>query len=251
VKPPPRWLARAPLVRGPLRRAAKRFAPRGPVDVRVEGLALRLAPADNKVDFDIWYKRRLEEAGERDFIARHLAARELFVDVGANIGLYTLSVLARVPGARALSFEPLERLRRRLVVNLALNGLSGRAIVRSDAVGPAGRMALHESANAGRSSLVPFPGARRGGCVSVRPLAEVLGWIGVPAALKIDVEGFEDAALLPYFDAVGPERWPRAVVIETLHRALWQRDCLQELFQRGYVPAGETAENALLLRPGS
>ncbi|MEM8663873.1 MAG: FkbM family methyltransferase [Pseudomonadota bacterium] len=252
MKPPPRWLRRAPLVREPLRRAAKRWAPRGPVDGGAEGLTLALAPRDNKVDFDIWYKGRLEEAHERTFLAAHLRPDEWFVDIGANIGLYTLSLLARVPGARAVAFEPLDKLRARLKVNLARNGLAERAVVMADAVGPAGEMRLYESRNAGRSSLLPFEGAREGRMVAVRPLSTLLAEIDAkPGVLKIDVEGFEAEALMPYFDDALAERWPRAVVIETLHRGLWRRDCLHELLAKGYVMDGETDENALLVRPAT
>ncbi|RAI03855.1 hypothetical protein DLJ53_05130 [Acuticoccus sediminis] len=242
----PRWLRRTPLVKTPLRRFAKRHAPRGPVHLTVGGLAWHLAPRDNKVDFDIWYKRRLDEPYERDFLASQLGAGDLFVDIGANIGLYTVALLAEVPGLSAVTFEPLDRLRERQVANLAANGLSGRARVSADAVGPEGEMTLYESMNAGRSSLIAFEGARGSRKVNVRPLAALL--TRPPTAIKIDVEGFEADALMPYFDATGPEDWPRAVVIETLHRALWSRDCLSELFQRGYVLAGETDENALLVR---
>lgn len=241
---PPAWLRRLPLVRAPLRRLSKRHAPEGPLMLTVEGINWRLAPRDNKVDFDIWYKRRIEGAEERAFLARHLAAGDLFVDVGANIGAYTIPLLAAVPGLRVVAFEPLERLRLRLLHNLALNGLAGWAEVRAEAVGPYGSLTLYESGNAGRSSLIPFEGGRVGQSVPVRPLAALLP--AAPAALKVDVEGFEDRALLPYFDDMPRARWPRAVVIETLHRGAWERDCLQELFERGYVQAGRTEENALL-----
>nr|WP_232372504.1 FkbM family methyltransferase [Acuticoccus mangrovi] len=175
-----------------------------------------------------------------------LRAGDVFVDIGANIGLYTIGLLAAVPGLSVVALEPLERVRTRLKHNLALNHLADRASVRSEAVGPEGQRQLYESRNAGRSSLVPFAGSRPGEVIAVRPLADLLDL--PPAALKIDVEGFEDVALMPYFDAVGEERWPRAIVIETLHRKLWARDCLQELFQRGYERVGETGENALLAR---
>ncbi|MCF3932233.1 FkbM family methyltransferase [Acuticoccus sp. M5D2P5] len=243
---PPRWLRRAPLVRERLRRFAKRHAPRGPVTRTVEGLAWRLAPADNKVDFDIWYKERLDEAAERAFLARHLKAGDVFVDIGANIGLYPVTLLAAIPGLKAVTFEPLERLRRRQLDNLALNGLLERVSIRAEAVGPTGRLTLHESRNAGRSSLLPFEGGEAGPSVEVRPLSELLD--EAPAAIKIDVEGFEDKALLPYFEETAADRWPRAVVIETLHRAVWDRDCLQELFQRGYELMEQTDENALIAR---
>jgi FkbM family methyltransferase len=238
---------RSPVARGALRHLAKRLAPEGPVERVVEGLRFRLAPRDNKVDFDIWYKGRLEERDERAFLAAGLRPGDVLVDIGANIGLYPVALLAAVPGLRAITFEPLDRLRARQAANLALNGLADRADVRAEAVGPAGTMRLHESRNAGRSSLLPFDGARPGRPVAIRPLADLLAGTR-PAALKIDVEGFEAEALLPYFDTVPSTLWPRRLVIETLHRALWRRDCLQELVERGYVLRGETAENALLGR---
>ncbi|MEM0907771.1 MAG: FkbM family methyltransferase [Pseudomonadota bacterium] len=249
MRPPPRWLRRAPLVKEPIRRLSKRFAPSGPLDVVVEGTRFAIDPSDNKVDFDIWYKRRLEEAHERAFLAAHLKEGDWFVDVGANIGLYTVSLLLAVTGLKTVSFEPLDRLRARLETNLTLNGLTARAVVRSEAVGPSGNAQLYESGNAGRSSLIAFEGARLGRTVAVRPLHEMLNHLGVvPAAVKIDVEGFEAEALMPYFDEAPPTQWPQAIVIETLHRAHWRRDCLQELFQRGYVEDGSTLENALLVR---
>ncbi|WP_108660784.1 FkbM family methyltransferase [Acuticoccus kandeliae] len=243
---PPRWLRRAPLVKEPLRRFAKAHAPEGPIPATVEGLAWLLAPADNKVDFDIWYKERLEEKEERDFLARHLGPGDLFVDIGANIGLYPVTLLAAIPGLTAITFEPLRRLRRRQRDNLAMNVLERRVTLREEAIGPEGTLTLYESRNAGRSSLLPFEGGQAGPSVAVRPLARLLD--RAPAAIKIDVEGFEDSALLPYFDETGEEMWPRAIVIETLHRTLWTRDCLQELFQRGYELMEQTDENALLAR---
>ncbi|MEM9222286.1 MAG: FkbM family methyltransferase [Pseudomonadota bacterium] len=249
MKPPPRWLRRAPLIREPLRRAAKRWGPKGPIDTTRDGLAFRLAPRDNKVDFDIWYKKRLNEVVERAFLMEHLRPGEWFIDVGANIGLYTISVLAGVEGARAVAFEPLDRLRARLDANIHLNGLSDRVSVRAEAVGPEGEMQLYESRNAGRSSLLPFDGARPGRIVPVRPLHQVLRELDVRAsAIKIDIEGFESDALMPFFDATPPHEWPRALVIETLHRGLWKRDCLTELAASTYVLDGETDENALLVR---
>ncbi len=224
----------------------KRVAPTGPVEATVDGLAWSLAPRDNKVDFDIWYKARLDEAEERRFLAAHLRAGDVFVDVGANIGLYTLALLSAVEGVLAVTFEPLDALRERQRINLAINGLAHRARVRSEAVGPYGTMTLYEGRNAGRASLVPFAGARAVRHVTVRPLRSLLD--RPPRAIKIDVEGFEDQALLPYFDELAPAWWPRAVVIETLHRAAWRRNCLCELASRGYLIELQTDENALLVR---
>lgn len=241
--------------RARLRRACRGHAPRGPVDVTVEGLRLRLCPADNKTDFDIFAKGRLDEAAERAFLAERLGAGEIFVDIGANIGIYTLSVLAKgPPGASAVAFEPHPAMRTRLAFNLAANGFAGRVTLIGEAVGPSAatmRLITPSANNAGRSSLVASGDAPGTDVeVPVRPLASLLEAPGRARidAIKIDVEGFEDQALMPFFDTAPPDAWPHSIVIETLHRALWRRDCLAELVSLGYEEVERTDENALLAR---
>src|SRR5205085_2930513 len=67
-------------------------------------------------------------------------------------------------------------------------------------------------------------------------------------ALKIDVEGFEDRVLTGFFKDAPKALWPRAVVIEHLSRDEWQEDCIADMRRRGYVEAGKTRSNTLLLR---
>ena len=66
-------------------------------------------------------------------------------------------------------------------------------------------------------------------------------------ALKIDIEGFEDRALVPFFKEAPQALWPRAVVIEHLSRDEWQLDCIADMLARGYAEAGRTRSNTLLL----
>ena len=67
-------------------------------------------------------------------------------------------------------------------------------------------------------------------------------------ALKIDIEGFEDQALIPFFREAPQAQWPRAVVIEHLSRGEWQQDCIADMVSRGYREAGRTRSNTFLLR---
>jgi hypothetical protein len=67
-------------------------------------------------------------------------------------------------------------------------------------------------------------------------------------SLKIDVEGYEDRVLIGFFAHAPQALWPRAVVIEHLSRNEWLSDCLADMLARGYVAAGKTRSNTLLLR---
>src|SRR6266699_2559349 len=64
------------------------------------------------------------EATEREFLNRFLRPGDTFVDVGANIGLFTL-IAARLvgPQGRVLSFEPTPETFARLTKNVQTNRL--------------------------------------------------------------------------------------------------------------------------------
>jgi hypothetical protein len=81
-------------------------------------------------------------------------------------------------------------------------------------------------------------------------LARILGDAGVASvdALKIDIEGFEDRALVPFFEEAPQSLWPRAVVIEHLSRDEWQQDTIADMIARGYAEAARTRSNTLLKR---
>jgi hypothetical protein len=67
-------------------------------------------------------------------------------------------------------------------------------------------------------------------------------------SLKIDIEGYEDRALLPYFQSTPVEYWPAAIVIEHAHPESWNKDCLSELARLGYKVVRRIGLNTLLER---
>jgi FkbM family methyltransferase len=104
--------------------------------------------------------------------------------------------------------------------------------------------------NVGGASLLADGKADSGAdiAVSVRPLADILSEQGLRHidVVKIDVEGYEDRALLPYFDHAPRDGWPRTIMIETVLQDRWERDCLAELADHGYERAAATEENVIL-----
>ena len=70
-------------------------------------------------------------------------------------------------------------------------------------------------------------------------------------ALKINIEGFEDRALIPFFKEAPQILWPRAVVIEHLSKNEWLDDCIADMRALGYAETGKTRSNTLLVRGSS
>ena len=134
------------------------------------------------------------EPGVRRVLAALALPGMTAVDVGANVGLLTLTLARGVgPAGKVLAFEPEEQPRRLLERMAALNGLAW-IDVHGDAVGAKTETRdFNVSPVLGHSSLYPLPEEDGRGAsveVQVRPLDEVLAGQRLDVA-KIDVEGAE------------------------------------------------------------
>lgn len=135
----------------------------------------------------------LHEFEEMAFFVHLLRPGDLFVDVGANIGSF--SVLAsRVAGARTVAFEPHPTTFARLLANVRLNDLATLVDARQRAIGDRDdtiRLTSGlDTVNHVLSGGEELPSVE----VRVSRLADELAG-EEPAALKIDVEGFESGVI--------------------------------------------------------
>src|SRR5271170_2930993 len=119
---------------------------------------------------------------------------ESFIDIGANIGLYSCVLLRNGSVPRAILFEP-DRLNLvHLKANLMINGLLDRAELHEVALGDAaGRLRLVPGTIDGGFSRIVKGDAPAGSGydVAVARLDDVLSLSGRSLAVKIDVEHFE------------------------------------------------------------
>ncbi len=242
------------VLRKPLRRRAARWFP-GPFDVSAGGFDWRLMPAINYCDRVLMARRRLPEIVERQSFLAALAAGDVFVDVGANIGTYALDAARRVgPPGRVIAIEPNPETFRRLTAHLALNG-AGNATACCVAIAPergTARLWLNAGSNIGQSSLIEAGAGRPEISVEVPalPLGELLveETVEQVTALKVDVEGYEDRVILPLLENTAGSHMPTLVQIETVHRDLWEYDCIDALKSAGYRTLLMTPENEILTR---
>lgn len=139
---------------------------------------------------------------EIDLVRRLLAPGDLFIDGGANIGLFTLVAAAAVGASgEVLAFEPAETTRRILLRNVALNGFGWVSVCPEglDAESASRSLVVFEGDAAGLSSFAPDPGVGAGSAMQVvtRALDEVVDGTRRDrlALVKLDLEGAEYAAL--------------------------------------------------------
>lgn len=256
------WLSRqTPLGRGGIRRKlfhafVQRHA--GPVDIDLWGSRVRLYPGNNVSERKALMRPDHMDAAEYQCLTNALARREaVFVDVGGNAGLYSLrAAMSGGRNVRVVMVEPNEILIGRFLHNLTLARADGlladganvttHAVAISDRVGQG---VMTASGSEGARSLVEsdVPAGQAVALTTLHQLCldNTLSHIDL---LKIDVEGFEDQVLPPFFATAPSALWPVSIILEHLRRSRWKEDCITMAEERGYRIAFTTRNNTVLER---
>lgn len=130
----------------------------------------------------------LGEYADMAFCLHFLRPDDLFVDVGANAGVYTI-LAARAVGCHVVAAEPVPTTFDLLMQNVYANHVSDRVDARRIGIGRT-REKLHFTSSLWSYNHVVEAGGENTVEVDVLPLDDVLSGRS-PTMLKIDVEGFE------------------------------------------------------------
>lgn len=205
---------------------ARKRAMRGlnePFDVTVDttfGVQARLYPSTNRCEkralcgVDIW------DHEERGYLCYHMelydgAAPYVFLDVGANVGLYSLFANGYADwngrDIRIIAVEPSAEMGARLTVNAAASGASVEW-VRSAMSTQAGDVFLSDGdGNRGEGQL-----AESGEAVTAMTLLQLCEAKSLKhiTALKLDIEGQDLAVLTQFFEQAPESLHPDMMILE-------------------------------------
>ena len=206
----------------------------------------------------------LHEFEDMAFLLHYLRKDDLFIDVGANVGSYTV-LAGGVIGAACLSIEPLPQAFAALRRNIAINNMGDR--VQALNLGLARRPGvLHFTSQLDTVNHVLGDGETLSSAIKipVRTLDDVVG-VAVPALIKMDVEGYETEVLAGAEKTLSDPAL-RALILElngSGSRYGFDEDairqqlldlgfsaCSYDPFRRTLVPRNETTEggNTLFVR---
>ncbi len=201
---------------------------------------------------------------EIERLVRNLRPGDVFVDVGANIGLFSVEIGRHLgSGGRVVAIEPAPDSARIASENVAINELQDVVEVHEFALGEReDHLTLFAPADdpldVGRRSLLASDGSAVG-TVAVRSLDGLVASGGLDLsdvnAIKIDVEGYEMAALRGMEATIQGCR-PRIVLVETvganLERAGNEASEIDELMTSyGYRKLAGDRDNAAYVPGGS
>jgi FkbM family methyltransferase len=155
----------------------------------IDGAKMVVRPGDTGFTGNIY--AGLHEFPDMAYVLHVMDKEDLFIDVGANVGSYTVLACAS-RGARGYCFEPIPSTFERLARNLRENGIGDRVRAMNIGVGETEEVVEFACSDDDVTNHVAVAGESAGQTLRVKvlPLDTVLRGES-PTMLKIDVEGFE------------------------------------------------------------
>ena len=259
------WARRASFSRGLylvsslMRKLALRTIGGSRVDYEFRGMKVRFRPNGNTAEKRALLNPSRFDQTELAFIETRLPLGGVFLDIGANVGLYSL-VAAKTAGptGRVLAFEANPPVMERLAFNVASNPQEETGLARIDLIGKAitgenGPVTFAPPVGNLGEGRVLDDGEQQSGSFTVEGirLEDCLAAHGVTHAdiMKIDIEGHELQALEPFLTKAPVSLHPSFMIVERGSEDHWQP--LAALFrQAGYEPHTSCHMNEIWQKTG-
>lgn len=229
---PIRWLSAHPVTRShPWRtwsrwlywQTRQRFTKTPKVMPFFNGTKLAVYPKEGLTGY--WYVV-FPDYVEMSFLARFLRSGDVFYDIGANAGAY--SIFAAGAGCEVYAFAPVPSSFGRLKENIDLNEAGDRVAATNLALGSS-RGSLWITTELGTGNRVLAPGETTASVeVPVDTLDDLAAELPPPNFLKIDVEGHELEVIRGALYCLA-NRSVAGLLIETFRPHRWQDPSLVEL----------------------
>lgn len=230
-----------------LAQVAARLVP-GDVCVSFPNGTRLLVPTRMKGSAHYIYPGLCDVAG-MGFVLHYLRPADLFIDIGANIGAYTVLAGGAV-GSRVICFEPAPATFRALTLNLQLNSIFGRVTAHNLALGKEeGELQFTEGLGT-ENHVQVCGGGTKTMSVKATSFDNLLGF-SEPNLVKIDVEGFETNVLRGARQMLSKDSF-QAMIIEKIGLGMKygfdENELHGEIRKHGFQPCTYSPQDRALSR---
>lgn len=200
----------------------------------IDGVAFYVTRGLNGITGNIYVG--LHEFEDMGFLLHFLRKDDVFFDVGANVGAYTL-LASGVKKAKSIAFEPSKNTNQLLRSNIALNNLQQLVNCLEVGIG-AKEKTLWFTENEDTTNHVLNEPEKNSNKIEIVPLDNFYPNF-TPTLIKIDVEGFE-AEVLSGSQNILKSNELKAVIIELngsgLRYGYEDKDIHETLLKAGFLP---------------
>ena len=237
-----------PFYRGSFRRPLANFirnlGKNGIVDIERNQAHYRLRKSPNLIEDAILVHKNYNRR-ELDFLIQGTPIGGTFLDLGSNVGLYSLPLAIKAgPNGRVLSIDANPDIMKALAFNISASQLTNIDIA-CVAVGETDKQVRLEIRKDDYAIVETHEDPN--GTISMRPLADIVAHFGITSidTLKADIEGYEDRALIPFLSNATPDLIPNRIVIEHAAHYEWETDLCDWLTRFGYHLIAKQRSNSL------
>ena len=212
----------------------------------------------NKVPFIIYFDTDFKAIFENynlreiNFLIRNLEKEGAFIDIGANYGYYSQTLSYHNLVNKIIAIEPNKKFLPRIQENSSLlldhkKNISP-IIVENLAVSDTKEYAFLNLDLGLGSAYLQKEESLKSIKISCDTLVNILSKNNIKkiSGIKIDVEGHEDKALIPFFNEVSKELYPKIILIEYTSKTNWSLDVIAYLKDLGYEEQFRTKANMAL-----
>ncbi|MEM9433353.1 MAG: FkbM family methyltransferase [Pseudomonadota bacterium] len=224
------------------------LAGQGTLDIEFRNCAYRIRGDRNLIDYGLLLNPDYNHL-DIDFLLDGAQAGSNFLDIGSNVGLYSLPMAKSAPAGITVSIDANPLMAQRLLFNAEGSGIGNLRMISCAVSDQDGRATLQIRKD---DTAIVAVEETADGDVPVRTLNAIVSELGLASihGLKIDIEGHEDKALVPFLSEAPDSQLPRRIVIEKAGPEEDYPGCTAAFGARGYVLEGRTRNNSLYRLPG-
>ena len=191
---------------------------RDKVIANFKGKIMELDPTEC-IDRALLFYPQLVDRKELEFLEKHLKTDSIFVDIGANVGMYSLVAANHIRTGKIIAIEADHFNFQRLLKNIFLNSIQNIVAINKGVSDKSEilKLYLNERGNrSGNSFLDVEPGLRQTISVECETLSTVLKECNIQNIdiMKIDIEGFEYKVLNNFFLEAFVDLYPTYIITE-------------------------------------
>jgi len=218
----------------------------GLIDFERFGIRFRLNIHSNTTDSKILTSSKIYDKQELFFL-KECINDGTFIDIGANTGYYTL-FLTKYTSCNVIAIEPNPQTLELLKTNIKINDLDDRVYVVSKGISSSESTTLYSSGSLGTASMHQINNLSKSIQIKTDSLLNIINEKKIKKidAIKIDIEGMEDQALIPFFNEAPKELFPKCIVLEHNHNELWKEDLFKVLKKNNYKFIYQNKSNSML-----
>jgi len=185
---------------------------KGPLDIYFRNCAFRIYGENNAIEYGILLNPEYNQT-DIDFLLDGSDSNSNFIDLGCNIGLYSLPLASSAPNGRVVSIDANPLMQSRLLFNVNSSRIKNIQIVCSAVSDKSGEGSLlirkNDTGNVSLNEDIKdsIKIDKLENIIREKKLKSIYG-------LKIDIEGHEDKALVPFLLNAKESLLPKRIVIE-------------------------------------